>query len=364
MERMKYIEQKLRVLCFSLAIVLSFLAFCTNLVRGQDKPQTSPPPVIPPAVPAANTVWVGEQDGNYVLKSGDVIEIRVEKAPELSGIYTISKEGIINFPELGRLTAEKKTADEMTKLIADKLRGNYLTNPIVFVYVKERKTQTFFIQGSVRNPGTYRIEGNPSLLRLITLAGGLNENYGSTAFVIHQKKSLESSDGEPSVLKTINVSSRSDQSSAKLDSDKDDEYELIKANINSLLRGSFDQNVIIRPNDIVHIPKFDIFFVSGEVKAPGSFQLREGTTLRQAISLAQGTKFEGALERGIIFREDQTGKRQEIMVDIGAIMSGKKQDMDIWPNDIIMIPNSKTKTLASGAFKTVSGGLLRTLFGY
>jgi protein involved in polysaccharide export with SLBB domain len=42
------------------------------------------------------------------------------------------------------------------------------------------------VQGAVRRAGLYQIEGQPSLLKLITIAGGLTENYGSTAFIIRE----------------------------------------------------------------------------------------------------------------------------------------------------------------------------------
>jgi protein involved in polysaccharide export with SLBB domain len=75
----------------------------------------------------------------------------------------------------------------------------------------------------------------------------------------------------------------------------------------------------------VNIPPAKVFFVAGEVRAPGQFQLKEGTTLRQAISLAQGTTFKAPLNNGVIFRDDpETGKREEIRVDISQVMSGKK----------------------------------------
>ena len=38
-------------------------------------------------------------------------------------------------------------------------------------------------------------------------------------------------------------------------------------------------------------------------------------------------------------------------IDIGAVMNGKKQDVAIMPNDIIIVPNSQ--------FKSVGGALLR-----
>ena len=123
------------------------------------------------------------------------------------------------------------------------------------------------------------------------------------------------------------------------------------------MRGNLDQNIIIEPGDIVHIPQTDVFFVAGEVKSPGSFPLKDGTTLRQAISLAQGTKFEGNADRGVIFREDRSGKRQEIAVNIAAVMSGKKDDIDILPNDIIIVPNSKTKSVTKAILQSASGGI-------
>src|SRR5262249_7811427 len=126
------------------------------------------------------------------------------------------------------------------------------------------------------------------------------------------------------------------------------EYDLLKVNINGLLRGHPEQNAVISPGDIVNIPTTDIFFVSGEVRAPGTFPLRDGTTLRQAISMAQGTTFKAAVARGVIFREDPaTGKREEVKIDIGAVMSGKKEDVLLLANDIIVVPNSRFKSVGS-----------------
>jgi hypothetical protein len=59
-------------------------------------------------------------------------------------------------------------------------------------------------------------------------------------------------------------------------------------------------------------------------------------------------------KRGIIFREDLThGSRQEIRVDISAIVNGKKEDIPLQANDVVIIPNSKTKS--------IGGMLLQTL---
>ena len=98
----------------------------------------------------------------------------------------------------------------------------------------------------------------------------------------------------------------------------------------------------------LNIPITDVFFVSGEVRSPGTFPLREGTTLRQAISMAQGITFKAAAGRGIIFRENPaTGKREEVKIDIGAVMSGKNEDLPLLANDIIVVPNSRFKSVGT-----------------
>src|SRR5262249_51197318 len=136
--------------------------------------------------------------------------------------------------------------------------------------------------------------------------------------------------------------------SSENDGAEDPGYQLFQVNINGLLRGNFEQSVQVEPGDIIHIPVSDVFFVAGEVSSPGSFPLKDGTTVRQAISLAQGTNFNAAASRGVIFRENPiNGTRQEIKVDIAAIMNGKSQDIPIIPNDIVIVPNSRIRSIGS-----------------
>jgi polysaccharide export outer membrane protein len=235
------------------------------------------------------------------------------------------------------------------------------------VAVLQINSRTYFIQGAVRRPGIYQVEGQPSLLKLITIAGGLSENFGSTAFIIREAKSAPAATDvvadtngriDPREARSAAQSTTANIRDRVPDPDGNAQkakYDLLKVNINGLLRGNFDQNIVVEPGDIVHIPPTDVFFVAGEVNSPGSLVLKDGTTLRQAISLAQGTSFNAAADRGIIFREDATtGKRSEIKVDIAAIMNGKKEDIPILANDIIIVPNSRIKTV---------GGTLLRAFG-
>ena len=319
--------------------------------NAQERQKISPPPVQSSNDSNLTSVVI-EPNEDYRIGSGDVIDIRVDRAPELSGTFRVTAGGTFAMPFLNRIKAQNKTPEELAVTIADGLRGRYLKEPSVAVTVRQINSHSFFIQGAVQRPGVYQIEGRPSLLKLITVAGGLADNHGSTAFVIRESKMQSERIAPPVTHREGSSVTKTDASVQNADDslpvEEDAKYEMFKMNITGLLKGRFDQNVSLQPGDIINIPQSDVFFVTGEVKEPGSFGLKDGTTLRQAISLAQGTTFKAAAGRAIIFREDPvTGRRDEIKVNIDEVMSGKKEDVPIMANDIIIVPNSRFKSVSS-----------------
>ena len=352
-----------------------FLAFTINgAVFGQTQPQqpeTTPPPKTGSVSGGGSTdkakgildkapvFIIDNGDGDYKLAPKDVIEVIVEDAPELSVNYTINSSGVIPLRFLGPTQVIGKTTDEVGTLIADGLRGRYLKDPKVYVSVKQFNSRTFFIQGAVRSAGAYVISGKPTLFKLMTIAGGLQENHGGTAYIFREVKpraeKLETgqlSDTEKRLKELVDNAKGTDPN---IEVAGEPDYEVLTANISGILRGRLDHNIIIQPSDVVYIPPADVFYISGEVKVPGQFQIRQGITMRQAISLAGGPLFKAKLVKGMIFRTDPvTGNFTEVPVDIGAVMKGKKEDVRIIANDIIIVPNSRMKSL---------GGALIRAFG-
>jgi polysaccharide export outer membrane protein len=334
-----------------LALVLFGLS--ASIAWGQTSNPGGSPTKAETTTPAASTPSaLVTLDEDYRLGINDVVEIQIEDATELSGSYRIAKSGTFLMPFLGRITAQNKTPEELAKFISDGLRDRYLSNPNVRVVVRQYNSRSFFIQGAVRNPGVYQIEGKPSLLVLLTLAGGLAENHSATGFILRPNKQAPT----PTAPENSSSEPGADAQSAAAQN----EYSLLKVNVNGLLVGRFEQNMYLEPGDIVNIPLSEVFFVAGEVHTPGSFALKEGTTLRHAISLAQGTNFKADAKRGIIFREDPgTGKKKEVNVDIAAVMNGKQEDVTILPNDIIYIPNSKMKTVTAPLLQALGMNAVR-----
>ncbi len=365
---MKLNIEKMRVsLLRVISSCLSLLLFLTSsiAVAQEGRPSQSKPSNQSSGGTSSPNILI-DSDEDYRVGVSDVIDIKVEDAAQLNGTFRVPASGTIAMNYLKRINVLNKTTEEIEKLIADGLRGRYLKDPQVHVTVVQVNSRSFFIQGAVQRPGVYQIEGRTSLFKLINVAGGMNENSGSTAYILreskspHQAKEKEQNVSSTDPPKPQPVVSDASPSAHDQDQSENVEYELLTVNLSKFRKGQIPQNVTILPGDIVTIPVTDVFFVAGEVNHPGEFALKEGTTLRQALSLAQGTKFEAAASRTLIVREDAaTGKREEIIVDLNAVMSAKKSDVAIMANDIIIVPNSRLKSVGGALLKAFGGSAAR-----
>jgi polysaccharide export outer membrane protein len=323
------------------------------------KPQPQPGGEL---TPLPNVIVAPNED--YRIGPGDYLEIRVEDAPELLTRTRVNVKGNVLMHYLEYVPVAGKTTEEVTEFITKKLRGGYLKNPHVSVTITQVNSHSYVIQGAVRRPGPFQIEGRPSLMRLISYAGGLLDNHGSRAYVIREAKNPIKIEEAKS-----NSGSEPEQPAAQNTTEASEvvKYEMLTSNISSLYKGRFDQDIRLEPGDVVNIPPTDVFFVAGEVNMPGEFPLKDGTSLRQAIAMAQNWTTRAQPKNAVIFREDVNGERKEIPVDITAVMSNKSPDVQILANDIIIVPNSKLKSalypilnaFGSGASFAVGGRVIR-----
>jgi polysaccharide export outer membrane protein len=106
------------------------------------------------------------------LGSGDIISIRVFDEKELSGEFTISDKGQINYPYIGRIDVAGLTCSEVEMRVAEGLRDGYLKEPSPSCSIKEYNSKRIYVLGEVKQPGSYPYKANLSIVEAFALAGG------------------------------------------------------------------------------------------------------------------------------------------------------------------------------------------------
>jgi polysaccharide export outer membrane protein len=129
------------------------------------------------------------------LGPGDVFEVRVYGEDDLSGDYRVSSDGSINFPLVGRVQVDGKTASQVSDEISNGLT-RYIKEPSVSVYVKEYQSKKVYVYGKVQKAGTFPYEDGMNIIQAITLAGGFSDLANQdTAYVTRivsgQEKRIE-----------------------------------------------------------------------------------------------------------------------------------------------------------------------------
>jgi polysaccharide export outer membrane protein len=113
-------------------------------------------------------------DGEFRLGPDDVIEVSVYQDKELDRTVPVRPDGKISLPLIGEMTASGKSATELQKEIAQKLK-QFVADPTVTVVVKEVNSPKVSVIGEVKNPNMYKIKDRATLLDIIALAGGLTD---------------------------------------------------------------------------------------------------------------------------------------------------------------------------------------------
>lgn len=123
----------------------------------------------------------------YKIKSSDTLDISVFQADELSRKLVVNSQGNIVFPLIGKIRVAGLSQEQIETKLATKLGAKYLYNPQVSVAVENKTNRKVTLDGSVRKPGIYQLEGNITLIQAVALAGGLNDLGDPEKIILFRK---------------------------------------------------------------------------------------------------------------------------------------------------------------------------------
>jgi polysaccharide export outer membrane protein len=125
---------------------------------------------------------------NYRLGAGDTISIIVFDEKELSlEKAKLSDAGSISYPMLGEIRVLGLTVSALQQMVRDGLKGTYLVNPKVTVYIDQYRD--VFVNGQVYKPGNYPYQPGLTVRKAVSIAGGFKDR-ASKEFVtiIHENQ--------------------------------------------------------------------------------------------------------------------------------------------------------------------------------
>jgi polysaccharide export outer membrane protein len=245
----------------------------------------------------------------YVVGPTDVLSIRVFDEPSLTCDCTVDADGSITFPLVGRVAVGGKTIRETETILTTLLRQDYVRRAQVSVEVKNYRSRSIYVLGEVRTPGKYSIDAEVTLLEVIANAGSLTSGAGNTIIVQRQKDPTAPVTGPAIPGQNTGV-------------------EIMRISYDDLKEGRLGQNITLQDGDTLFIPEAERFFVTGFVRTPGVYVLKQNMSVQQAIAQAGGLTERGTLRRLKILRKDKDGKETEI--------DAKATDI-VKPNDTIKV---------------------------
>jgi polysaccharide export outer membrane protein len=168
-----------------------------------------------------------QQEREYYIEGGDIIDISVWQIPDLSKPEVIVRpDGKISFPLIGDIKAEGLTLTQLGNTITEKLK-TYVKAPQVSIMLRRfsEHANKIIVLGEVFAPGVLRFGGHPTIAEVIASAGGY------TKYAVMNNLMVIRGDvrGKP---------------------------EIIKINFAKIIKhGDLSENIPLQSNDILYIPR-------------------------------------------------------------------------------------------------------------
>ncbi len=269
----------------------------------------------------SNTASSPQIIGEEVILPGENLEIIVNEDGAFNGRYVVRRGGYIIMPGIGRVSVAGKTIGQAERDISQSLRQTQLKKASVtverFQGVSDEAGTVIYLAGEFRNPRPYKIPPgtSPTLISVLLSSGGWTDRADLT-----RVKIMRVARNKP-VADEVNVK------------------RILDGNMTG---GGLGADITLTEGDVVVLPSgsLNLVYVTGRVKRPGSYRITEGEKLTVYGAVLQSGGFDhfASLSRIHILRAMPDGTKAKIPVDIKEVQRGRKPDVILQPNDIVVVP--------------------------
>jgi polysaccharide biosynthesis/export protein len=268
----------------------------------------------------------GQQTESLLIGRGDILHILVFDTPELEQHVRVTDAGTITLVMGGTVGVSGRTPTQAAQVVeAALISGRLMVKPRVSVTVEEYATQAATVLGEVKSPGFYLIDTPRSVIEVLAMAGGLTDIADRRILIersgTHEKISYFLSN-DPSIAAQTAVD--------------------------------------IHPGDSVIVPKAGIVYVLGDVARPGGYVTNDNDGKVSVLSLvarAGGTAHSAVPARAKLIHKTEDGY-ETTPLPLSDIQKGKRPDVTLSPNDVVYVPFSYLRNIA-----TQGGGIASSVAG-
>ena len=276
---------------------------------------------------------------NYQVGPEDLLSILVMDSPEFTRQVRVSEAGAFRLPLIKRpIRAAGRTCAEVEQEITQTLiEEGLLRDPSVSVTVREFNSKPVSISGAVRNPVVFQAMRPLTLVEALSRAGGLADTAGSEVLI-----SIPARDGEPASVVRIPTKSLTDTTTTQ-------------------------RPFWLRGGEELRVAQAGRIYILGGVTKPGALLVTndEPLSLLRALALAGGTT-PTASTKAFLLRPAPGGpQKTEVALDLKKLMRKQAPDLSLESNDVVFIPDSKSKrysqtgiTAAVSSMTYALGGLI------
>ena len=232
-------------------------------------------------------------DSSYVLDFGDVLEIQLIGQNDSISSYTVSRDGSINLPDIGKVSLSGLSLDDASSLIKAKVSNAFIGTE-AYISLKNVRDISILIAGNAFNPGIYTLNGNSNILHALSMAGGLSD-IGSYRKIDHIRNG--------NIVQSLDL------------------YDV-------LINGNYKQSSGLRSGDsiVVNSVGATVSVESGFTRR-AIFELKNNETFQDIFQYAAGFSKNSDLDNIIVKRIDK-GKSDVINLTLEELRKFKFKDSD------------------------------------
>jgi polysaccharide export outer membrane protein len=236
----------------------------------------------------------------------------------------VTDRGMVPIVGIGDVMVAGLTPGDAAAAVHERLIDtHYLNHPQVSIMVEEFATQQVSVIGEVKTNGSYPIATPRPILAVLALAGGLTQEANRHILIERQ--------GDQQHPLEYYVSNNGTQ--------------------------AIEQQVMVNPGDTVMVPRAGIVYILGDVNRPGGYVMSNNEsqlTLLQGLALAGGVTRAARQGHAHLIRKKPGGGFTDTELSVGDIQKGKRPDLPLLPGDVLYLPFSFARNLATTGASSIA----------